>query len=69
MSAPGSRPPMSDEVLAAARPLLDHLLDVLGRTPAGRAEAVRFAREFADLARAVASELERTHEPATLLTE
>ena len=50
---------MSDDLLAAVRPLLDHLIEVLGRTPAGRAEAARFAREFADLARAVAAELER----------
>lgn len=55
---------MSDDLLAAARPLLDHLIDVLGRTPAGRAEAARFAREFADLARAVAAEWDRSPEPA-----
>src|SRR5947209_2046930 len=50
MTPPGNRPPTPDDLLAAARPLLDHLLDVLGRTPGGRAEAARFAREAADLA-------------------
>jgi hypothetical protein len=53
---------MSDDLLAAVRPLLDHLFEVLGRTPAGRAEAAKFAREFAELARALAVELERPAE-------
>lgn len=60
---------MSDELLAAARPLLDHFIEVLGRNPVARQEAAKFAREFADFANAFADALERTPEPATRVVE